>query len=647
MQPARSAGSIHLETDPSRTFMFSSMSPVLKMPTGTFSFLNDGNALDGLDGMQTDKKGDGKVLFSYSRGNGQCRLQANIVNKVDVGDAKFRPAFSRSLSSQGVRRNIVVAQPLYAKGTCTLYLYTRSMQEDKACKSTCVDATTYMGENHPNHIQDPFVKNCCVAVHHHVEVTTCDNQQSLKLKAGMPDNAKLLKLGHDATTVFHSYARRISGMWRESLSPKMGMAVDQQFIYTLGGVPLSLKQYHRMPGADGVHTLVATYLQRLCVPRCEGRGCPKGPKGCKTWDGQEYNCYCNCAMSHRPVGLSSNQALEWVKKYHHKAEHQRLNAMDESAGGHLVVQLGADGVADRVYGIAHCGTVFMAELKKRRSVVLQHVQETFSHWRVEVGIALQRYRTPLGVVSNLFLSVSKAYLKRFSLNNIRTKKYPEVQPGNANKVNKYRWNRFMSTSGFSTDSARIIKLPINAALSSKRCHKFTLNRDGDVTSAWAGTVPLTATKTCQILAPMAEVFNAETIQYHAGSLLWYANGQINRLKLDIALPCDKLHSIFGKLPPAGPTSILQWCNGSGPMRRCKSMPHKPFMLLEGHERLPWTMALYKRSFTGKWDAGSTKTLICTQPTKPTTRHSPENCCEKKLIKSHGSAEHRDLHAHLL
>ena len=46
----------------------------------------------------------------------------------------------------------------------------------------------------------------------------------------------------------------------------MGMVVSADSIFVLGGSPLSLKQYSRLPGADGHHSLTNTFMEKLCFP---------------------------------------------------------------------------------------------------------------------------------------------------------------------------------------------------------------------------------------------------------------------------------------------------------------------------------------------------------------------------------------------
>ena len=77
------------------------------------------------------------------------------------------------------------------------------------------------------------------------------------------------------------------------------------------------------------------------------------------------------------------------------------------AGGALTLDANAtNGNALRVYGLSHCGTLFLAEPDKQRSVVLFHFLMTEPHVeaameRVHGTLAVQRYDTPVGQISKV------------------------------------------------------------------------------------------------------------------------------------------------------------------------------------------------------------------------------------------------------
>ena len=480
---------------------------------------------------------------------------------------------------------------------------------------------------------------------------------SLDVRGGMPDNGRTLRFGkHNKqadNSVFQSFARKIlydgqsknhgdRPVWAEYLSPKMGMAVDRQYIYVLGGVPLTLKQYKRQPhSTKGYHRLIHTFAKGLCVPPC---GSTSGQKVNCSWP----NPAAGPTLDVYAPSLSTYTLPDPITPYHTvpldmaatmgnardtRSQSNRMNVMDETAGGHLVVQAGADGVAERVFGITHCGTVFLIEPALRRTVVLQQIEDKYMHsyWRMEVGIALQRYDTPQQTVSNLFVSVSKAYFKRFNANEFRfgtgsSPVHEQVSGGHA------------MTSGVSQEVAHILKISVNDVLNSNRCHGFNLSASGTVTSPeWNGTRPLSKT-TCVIARPMYQAIGAETIQYNAGSLLWYtADAGIQEQALDMALPCNPLQTILRE-------SLDPWCKGSAEKQKqkqvCSAQAPKHLMLTEGLGQYPWSLHIYKKAHNKGLYKGSTKTTICAEPAKPTTRHSPQVCCSTKHIAWHGPPQER-------
>ena len=273
------------------------------------------------------------------------------------------------------------------------------------------------------------------------------------------------------------------------LSPKMGMAVDRHHVFILGGVPLSVKVYLRKPEADGVHKLVDEYFHgALCVPGCKAH-CHACPKTCKTWTGMTYPCKCRTEVCKEYEG---NIQYKWAffsgDNFNFNFNNCDLcdesnirNVMDETAGGHLVVQTNKNSIAERVYGVSHCGTVFMIDMIEpgtRRAIVLKHVNPWQYH-RVEVGLALQTYHVGLEVINNLFISVSEAYLQRFAPSSI------SATPLNVpvkQRVWKNQYNKRMPTSGVREIRSEIMKLSVNGVLSSDDCHNLTLTSSSKIAS---------------------------------------------------------------------------------------------------------------------------------------------------------------------
>jgi len=345
-----------------------------------------------------------------------------------------------------------------------------------------------------------------MSVHHHVETAPCKGDGSVKLKAGMHDSTTMLKLGKKSDTVFQSYARTIKVQghyrWYEHLSPKMGITVDQKYIYILGGVPLSVKQYERTH-TGGVNRLVRTLVTNVCTV-CGYRGIvfPKLPKHStqeKPW--VEYckkNRGLNTDITKQGVGLHlstmfTNQKSAGGLDFAGWAG-STSPLLDEVAGGHLTLQLADDGVAERIYGVSHCGTVFMLEPKVKpiKVTVLHHA--TFGldvHWRVEVGLALQRYEVPSAsgrrFISNLFVSTSKAYFASFDETRTvveqNSDQWRVFRDGERRGDKGFGTYRFQP-SGFRPTEARISKVQVNAVC--KYCYFADLRMDEEASNMAAG-----------------------------------------------------------------------------------------------------------------------------------------------------------------
>ena len=230
---------LHKETDITQTMMFSSMSPIIETPEGPATFLNDGNAA-GSDDWSYQKP----MIRDRLQGGGRCRLQSNVINKVSLDTMQLlSPVYSRSLSSAAtssttgqLRRNIMMIQPLQIDGSCTLYVYSRSLQRDENCQSTCVDPLNHDPSNYRkgitgHSIHMPLFENCCAVVHHHIEqIDGCHDTSSFQVKAGMPDNAKLLRfgtsLGTSSTSIYTSFARSTRKTLRPYRSHVAELAVE-------------------------------------------------------------------------------------------------------------------------------------------------------------------------------------------------------------------------------------------------------------------------------------------------------------------------------------------------------------------------------------------------------------------------------------
>jgi len=475
------------------------------------------------------------------------------------------------------------------------------------------------------------ILDCCYAVHHHLELFSCIDAESFDTRLGQTEKDRRLMLGGPSKTIYKSYARRVNEQttavreiwdWVEHLSPKMGVAVDQKYIFILGGIPLSVKQYERKPDKKGVHKLINTFVKNLCVPLCEKKCARQYPNHVKK---APYNHSLSKVnwLNWNAIGAGNTA---WVTK----------QIMDETAGGALTLDTDKAGIATRLYGISHCGTIFVIEPSKKRSVILMHalckagdVQCAYTlampdiYWRFEVGLALQKYTTPVGTTSNLLISVTKAYAGRY-YNDAR-----EIIRGK------------MWSNGFTTAPSEILKLEVASTL--KMCHGMQVAASGSVTSAWAGTKSLdghwghidhrrTKNPCHKSLTYMTVVHQAETIRYFKGAIYWFGGSEgIKKLTLDVALPCQSLWSAFESAAAKGGMRLSEWCNltTAGQSRLlCSSSPAHNLMLQETAVQ-PWTVTLYKLKALKGVQAGSEKIYICAKPSQPTTRHSPERCCTQK------------------
>ena len=362
-------------------------------------------------------------------------------------------------------------------------------------------------------------------------------------------------------------------------------------------------------------------------------------KNCDRWDGKKQQCKTE-SYALRFMGSPSSGSLStvpnWPMMFYGTTEQvddRRADLMDETAGGHLTVDVDSRGRATRVYGIAHCGTLFMIEPPKSRAVVLYHSMcdgstncpythsNSGSH-RFEVGLALQQYTTPLGKRNNLYVSLSKPYSQRFSRGSQRRSDY---------KTNGH--------TGFVPGHSEIMRLSVEEALSS--CHGFKLSKRAEVVSPWKGTKPLwlyirnrNKNKRCLgVFTRSAVTFQAETIQYYQGALYWFGGyNELKRLSVAVDINCDAVKELLEI--DSDKSKVSQWCEEETPGRRqinCRSVYANSVQLTEGGIALPWTIELYKKKVFGGRAKGSSRTIFCSEPSQPTTRSSPKRCCSWKQL----------------
>jgi len=535
-----------------------------------------------------------------------------------------------------------------------------------------------------------FGFDCCVQVHHHVEKLPCSDPGSHTMSPQdktPKEQVELLKLGSDSTTVFTSSAmkgppntemyeskpfsashtppwvdkaklgetigsigagsmgscRGFSPPYYDHLSPQMGMAIDQSSIFVLGGTPLSLRQFARKPGSDGKHALQSTLLERLCLPDCgpdpshfaltpkcryetnytaktradfagnqkphEGRPNGMGPNGVK-WNSVGFGAkdgFANPSVSFIRIanaGPVGHMGLWWD------------NEVQVNAGGALALHLNKDGIATRVYGVTHCGTVFMAELQKKTVRVLLHLDSPGAKWnnnkreRREVGLALQTYEVPDGVngdkmrtISKLFISVSaKPFGQRFN-------QFVPYKSGTASKILKVSVDKLLESKSYKDQKPAKAKWGVKLyPLEETWFPVTTPNPDFDKATKGKDWV-----KYVQV---MGLSNSAQNIHYTNGKLIWYARGsmELRSWSLDIGLPC-------GALQEALAGALKGWCSEPG---SCKQTFPGHVELMEDGAQMPWELIAYRKTATRL-----TKTSLCARPKRPTTRHSPEQCCVTK------------------
>ena len=96
-------------------------------------------------------------------------------------------------------------------------------------------------------------------------------------------------------------------------------------------------------------------------------------------------------------------------------------------------------------------------------IMALHIVAKYS-WSLWGRVALQRYKTPLGTRSNLYISVTKPCYQRFS------------------RISQHRTHYGSGKTGFAPSHTEILKLPIEKSLS--RCHGFKLSDNSKVSDRW-------------------------------------------------------------------------------------------------------------------------------------------------------------------
>ena len=105
--------------------------------------------------------------------------------------------------------------------------------------------------------------------------------------------------------------------------------------------------------------------------------------------------------------------------------------------------------------------------------------------------------------------------------------------------------------------------------------------------------------------------------------------EVKRMALDKAIPCEAFERIMA-------SKVKHWCTDKA---RCAAHHEGSVLLREDHLLQPWSLSVYRKNSLDK--AGLSKVLLCSRPSLPTTRHSPEHCCAQKDNKA-GAASREDL-----
>lgn len=122
---------------------------------------------------------------------------------------------------------------------------------------------------------------------------------------------------------------------------------------------------------------------------------------------------------------------------------------------------------------------------------------------------------------------------------------------------------------------------------------------------------------------LQQTTEARSLRYAHGALWWYGGVtgmSLRRMTLDKALPCSSLGQMMKH------QLEKKWCTDQNTCASHTPEEAQVAHLMEDMVLQPWSLTAYKKNSTPK---GLVKTLLCSHPTRPTTRHSPEVCCSWK------------------
>jgi hypothetical protein len=318
----------------------------------------------------------------------------------------------------------------------------------------------------------------------------------------------------------------------------------------------------------------------------------KGPiknRMCKNWLENDVPCYTlqqggrDSSPSFLPgEGGSYNSARIPGSLHDNSNENEKLDVMHDTAGGALALDIDPHtGLARRVFGLSHCGTIFMVEPAKERTVILMH--EPMFTLRHEVSMAAQTWEIPgqTEPVTNLFYTLGPANILR------------EGSTKTALKILRVGPAIRCSDAGSQVDWSGVKRTQFGTSTTSHKCEGASLTKD--------------------------QLTGANSFALGDLDLYWYGDKfTLKRFSLAVSVPCPGLSGIN--------SAMKQWCPvGSDKDTQCMSRLPGSLQMNEFGRLLPWEFRLYKK-VQKQGPSILEKQMICSRPARPTTRASPETCC---------------------
>jgi len=151
---------------------------------------------------------------------------------------------------------------------------------------------------------------------------------------------------------------------------------------------------------------------------------------------------------------------------------------------------------------------------------------------------------------------------------------------------------------------------------------------------------------------MSTTTQAVQMSQHQGHLYWLSGtSELKTLSLHMSLPCLSLRPYFLDANNQLLPMLKTWCPQKMSAKRwqCNTSADKmaTLNLQEGAHRLPWQMGVYVKGMTHE-SLGVTmhRVMVCSHPQRPTTRASPETCCDWKAVEGDRSSFTKTQHEKL-